>query len=118
MCTNVLSDNGDPVLTGDLAPKSPSTGRARMRNESLTAPCGALTGTSRSVARTTSIESCRNFGMATRMMVRAEGTPPTAILESIGAFGGLKTKLAKRFGTTLSLDFTLSGVADTVSGTV
>ena len=82
------------------------------------APCGALTGTSISVARTISMLSCRNFGMLTRTTARADGTPPTARFESSGGVGGSKTKLSKRFGITLSLDTTLSGLVDTVSGIV
>ena len=70
--------------------------RPSSANESLGTPGTALTGTSTSVARTTSMLSWRNAGIATRRNVRADGTPPTVKLESSGADGGSNTKLSKR----------------------
>src|SRR2546425_3366269 len=79
---------------GDLAPKSANTVRASITNESAGAPRAGTAGTRKSVPRMIWDESLMNFGNATRNRLCADGTPPTARVESSGAGGGLNTKLA------------------------
>src|SRR5437773_12173167 len=79
---------------GDLRPKSASTVRASITTESAGAPRAATAGTRNSVQRMIWDESLMNLGNATRSRLRADGTPPTAIVESSGAGGGANTKLA------------------------
>src|SRR2546421_660312 len=79
---------------GDLAPKSANTVRASITNESAGAPRAGTAGTRKSVPRVIWDESLMNFGNATRNRLCADGTPPTARVESSGAGGGLNTKLA------------------------
>ncbi len=125
--SSMFTVSGDPMCmillpardeSGDFAPRSAARACASTLKESLGAPCTAFTGTSTRVARTTSMLSCRNAGIATRNRLRAEGTPPTARLESLGGVGGVKTKLSKRLASARSVCTTLSGVAETVSGIV
>src|SRR2546427_7448849 len=66
---------------GDLRPKSASTVRASITNESAGAPRAATAGTRNSVPRMICDESLMNLGNATRNRLRAEGTPPTARVE-------------------------------------
>src|SRR2546430_17147745 len=81
---------------GDLRPKSASTVRASITNESAGAPRAATAGTRNSVPRMIWDESLMNLGNATRSRLRADGTPPTARVESSGAGDGANTKLANR----------------------
>ncbi len=89
--------------TGDLPPKSANTVRASITNESAGAPRAATAGTRKSVARMIWDESLMAFGNATRSRLRADGTPPTASVESIGAGGGANTKLASGAPSVLGL---------------
>ncbi len=82
------------VSIGDLPPKSANTVRASITNESAGAPRAATAGTRNSVPRMIWDESLMNLGNATRSRLRADGTPPTASVESSGAGGGANTKLA------------------------
>ena len=79
---------------GDLRPKSASTVRASITNESAGVPRAATAGTRKSVPRMICDESLMNLGNATRNRLRADGTPPTASVESSGAVGGVNTKFA------------------------
>src|SRR5436305_4457174 len=79
---------------GDLAPTSVNTVCASTTNESDGAPCTGATGTSVSVPRMIWDESRMKCGNAMRRMLRADGTPPTASVESGGGGGGTDTKLA------------------------
>src|SRR2546427_5086633 len=83
---------------GDLAPKSANTERASITNESAGAPRAGTAGTRNSVARMIWAESLMTLGNATRNRLRADGTPPTASVESSGAGGGVNTKLANAAG--------------------
>src|SRR5437588_11935882 len=80
-------------MIGDLAPTSVNTVCASTTNESDGAPCTGATGTSVSVARMIWDESRMKRGNATRRMLRADGTPPTASMESVAGSGGSDTKL-------------------------
>src|SRR6266699_6991183 len=84
------------TMIGDLAPTSVNTVCASTTNESDGAPCTGATGTSVSVPRMIWDESRMKRGNATRRILRAEGTPPTASVESVGGSGGSNTKLANR----------------------
>src|SRR5207245_11195178 len=79
-------------MIGDLAPTSVNTVCASTTNESDGAPCTGATGTSVSVPRMIWDESRTKRGNATRRILRAEGTPPTANVESVGGSGGRSTK--------------------------
>src|SRR5216110_193033 len=83
---------------GDLAPTSVNTVCASTTNESDGAPCTGATGTSVSVPRMIWDESRMKCGNAMRRMLRADGTPPTASVESGGGGGGSDTKLANGGG--------------------
>src|SRR5439155_24022156 len=82
-------------MIGDLAPTSVNTVCASITNESDGAPCTGATGTSASVPRMIWDESRMKRGNATRRILRAEGTPPTASVESVGGSGGAETKIAE-----------------------
>ena len=77
--------------SGDLAPKSASTVWASSTNESTGAPRAGTAGTSSSVPRMICDESRMPRGRVTCRMLRAEGAPPTASVESSGATGGSNT---------------------------
>src|SRR5438445_12495333 len=81
------------TMIGDLAPTSVNTVCASTTNESDGAPCTGATGTSVSVPRMIWDESRMKRGNATRRILRAEGTPPTASVESVGGSGGSDTKV-------------------------
>src|SRR5207237_7997157 len=76
-------------------PTSVNTVCASTTNESDGTPCTGAAGTSVSVPRMIWDESRMKRGNATRRMLRADGTPPTASVESGGGGGGADTKLAK-----------------------
>src|SRR2546430_6741667 len=82
------------TMIGDLAPTSVKTVCASTANESDGAPRTGAATTSVSVARMIWDESRMKRGNATRKMLRADGTPPTASVESTGGGGGSDTKLA------------------------
>src|SRR5437879_1247000 len=82
------------TMIGDLARTSVKTVCASTTNESDGAPCTGATGTSVRVPRMIWDESRMKRGNATRRMLRADGTPPTASVESGGGGGGSDTKLA------------------------
>src|SRR2546430_14943339 len=86
------------TMTGDLAPTSVNTVCASTTNESDGAPCTGATGTSVSVARMIWDESRMKRGNATRRMLRADGTPPTASMESVAGSGGSGTETGHRQG--------------------
>src|SRR5256885_5498885 len=90
----VVSVRVASTMIGDLAPTSVNTVCASTTNESDRAPCTAATGTSVRGTRMIWDESRMKRGNATRSMLRADGTPPTASVESIGGGGGSNTKLA------------------------
>src|SRR5438034_7607051 len=77
---------------GDLRPKSASTVRASITNESAGAPRAATAGTRNSVPRMICDESLMNLGNATRNRLRADGTPPTASVSSSGPGGGVRSE--------------------------
>ena len=79
---------------GDLAPKSANTVWASITNESAGTPRAAAAGTRIRVPRMICPESRIPRGNATRRMLRADGTPPTASVESSAAAGGANTKVA------------------------
>src|SRR5256885_15858315 len=81
---------------GDLRPKSASTVRASITNESAGAPRAATAGARNSGWGLICDESLLNLGEAARHRVRADGTPPTARGEANGAVGGEDTKVARR----------------------
>src|SRR5437764_13472372 len=78
---------------GDLRPKSASTVRASITNESAGAPRAATAGTRKSVPRMIWDESLMNMGNATRNRLRADGTPTTASHVARGAGGGAHTQI-------------------------
>src|SRR2546423_7757596 len=80
---------------GDLRPKSASTVRASITNESAGVPRAATAGTRNSVPRMIWDESLMNLGDATRNRLRADGRPPTASVEAGGAVGGVNTTVAR-----------------------
>src|SRR5436309_10680244 len=86
--TNVVSVRVASKKRGDLAPKSASTVCASTTNESEGAPCTGTAGTRIRVARMIWDESRMARGNATRRMLRADGAPPTASVESRGGVGG------------------------------
>src|SRR2546423_7022462 len=81
-------------MIGDLAPTSVNTVCASTTNESDGTPCTGAAGTSVSVPRMIWDESRMKRGNATRRMLRADGTPPTASVESGGGGGGADTEPA------------------------
>src|SRR2546421_1544030 len=81
-------------VIGDLAPTSVNTVCASTTNESDGAPRAGAAGTSVSVPRMICDESRMKCGNATRRILRADGTPPTASVESGGGGGGSNTKPA------------------------
>src|SRR2546430_2850729 len=76
------------TMIGDLAPTSVKTVCASTANESDGAPRTGAAETSVSVARMIWDESRMKRGNATRKMLRAHRTPPTARGESTGGGGG------------------------------
>src|SRR6266567_1894839 len=92
--TTAVSVRVASTMIGDLAPTSVKTVCASTTNESDGAPCAGALGTSVSVPRMICDESRMKRGNAMRRMLRADGTPPTASVESTGGGGGSDTKLA------------------------
>src|SRR2546430_14432344 len=86
--TTAVSVRVASTMIGDLAPTSVKTVCASTANESDGAPCTGAAATSVSVARMIWDESRMKRGNATRKMLRADGTPPTASVESTGGGGG------------------------------
>src|SRR6266446_3493281 len=82
-------------LVTDFAPKSAKIVRASITNESAGAPRAGTAGTRKRVARMICDESLMALGTVTRNRLCADGTPPTASVESIGAAGGANTKVAR-----------------------
>src|SRR4029077_2980567 len=89
----VVSVRVASTAMGDLAPRSATTVCASTTKESDGAPLAGTAGTNTSVPRMIKDESRRNRGSVTRRMLRAEGTPPTARVESMGGGAGSTTKL-------------------------
>src|SRR5690349_18838837 len=91
------------TMIGDLAPTSVKTVCASTTNESDGAPRTGAVGMSVSVPRMIWDESRMKRGNATRRRLRADGTPPTASVESGGGEGGSNTKFANAVPSVLGL---------------
>src|SRR3989442_12198235 len=81
---------------GDLRPKSASTVRASITNESAGVPRAATAGTRNSVPRMIWDESLMELGEATRNRLRPHGRPPPAGREARGGFGRCETQIGER----------------------